>query len=186
MIKEHYLNNDLIDVPLDFYDIDKSKINENLNYKETYIIHNGYATPSFNHNVNDSFDVIEKSKRFCDMNESKFMKSLYKENYLNNDIRDVPFNYYPNPSKHIDLTDLDESKLIKYLYKTHEVKNNKEKFVKNDIIDIPLSYYHIDTEKPEQHINYKEDFDNKLEIREIPVSYYRIRNFNDNKYINYN
>lgn len=191
MSVEHYLNNDIIDVPLNFYDIDYFDNDEHVNNnalknKEKYIIRNGRASPLFNFDSYDSSnDMFNTSKRFCNMNETKLMKSLYKENYLNNDIRDVPFNYHHGPSKTVDLTDLNESDLIKYLYNTHEVKNNKEKFVNNDISDTPLSYYHIDVDNPEKHLNYKENYTSNKDIREIPISYYHIKNFDDNKYINY-
>jgi hypothetical protein len=127
------------------------------------------------------------SKRFCNINEQKLIKSLYKENYLNNDISDIPFNYHRGPSKKVDLTDMDESKLIKYLYNTHEVKNNKETFVTNNIIDIPLSYYHMSfiNNDPETHLVYKESYDNN-DLRDIPLSYYHINHFNEQKHINYN
>ena len=190
MYKEKYVNNDIIDVPLTFYDIDdfnefrhivysKNYIDDkDINNKEKYIVQNGHSTPSFDSNIYDSYDVA--SKRFCNMNEKKLVKSLYKENYLNNDVRNIPFNYHRSPSKTVDLTDMDESKLIKYLYNTHEVKNNKETFVKNDI---PLSYYHV-SDNQEKHLEYKESYDNN-DLRDVPLTFYHIKNFDEQKYINY-
>ena len=84
MIKEHYLNNDLIDAPLDFYDIDKSNIDDNLNYKETYIIHNGYATSSFNHNINDFVLILFHSGNLLNLNPYYvcFFCKYLRETYL--------------------------------------------------------------------------------------------------------
>lgn len=141
-------------------------------YREKYVARNLHQTP-----------YNATSKRFCNMNENKFITSLYKENYLNNGIRDIPFNYYRGQSKTVDLTDMDESKLIKYLYNTHEVKNNKETFIKNNIIDIPLSYYYV-SNNPEKHLEYKESYDNN-DLRDVPLTYYHINNFDEQKHINY-
>ena len=182
--KEKYVSNDIIDVPLNFYDIDETQhiLHDEITKKENYVVRNGLSVPLFNFNTNDSNDVI--SPQLCN--------TLYKEKYRNNDIRDVPLSYYYGPNRSLDLIDHDESTLIKFLHNIDASISggNKETYVNNDIVDVPLIFYHIDNFDEDKHIkqiykeNYVRNYVNNND-RNISLKISNIDDFNEEKYVNY-